>query len=56
MRYNRELNIASSAPEVAQQMLERLFEPDFRASPELLQPIPDRWLDYVVELVGDYLY
>lgn len=56
LRYNRELNIASSAPEVTQQMLERLFEPDFQASPELLEPIPDRWLDYLVELVGDYLY
>jgi cardiolipin synthase len=56
LRINRELNIASSAPEVADQLLERLFEPDFRGSPELIEPIPERWVDYLVEIIGDYLY
>ena len=56
LRLNRELNIASSHPEVAQQLLERLFEPDFLGSPELTERIPDRWVDHLVEIVGDYLY
>ena len=56
LRINRELNIASSHPELARQFLDRLFEQDFLVSPELVQPIPDRWVDHLVEIVGDYLY
>ena len=56
LRLNRELNIASSEPEVAEQLLERVFEPDFRGSPELTEPIPDRWIDHLVEIIGDYIY
>ena len=56
LRINRELNIASSAPEVAGQLLERLFEPDFSISPELTEPIPERWVDHLVEIIGDYVY
>ena len=56
LRLNRELNLASSAPEVTAQFLERLFEPDFRLSPELLEPIPERWVDHLVEIIGDYVY
>ena len=55
-RVNRELNIASSHPEVARQLRERLFETDFRNSPELTEPVPERWVDHLVEIVGDYLY
>ena len=56
LRLNRELNIAGSAPEISEQLLERLFEPDFRLSPELLEPVPDRWVDHLVEIVADYIY
>jgi len=56
LRVNRELNIASSHPAVAGQVLERLFVPDFRTSPELTERIPERWVDHLVEIVGDYLY
>jgi phosphatidylserine/phosphatidylglycerophosphate/cardiolipin synthase-like enzyme len=56
LRINRELNVASSAPEISQQLLERLFEPDFRISPELTEPIPERWVDHLVEIIGDYVY
>jgi hypothetical protein len=37
-------------------LLERLFEPDFRSSPELIEPIPERWVDHLVEIIADYLY
>jgi cardiolipin synthase len=56
LHLNRELNISSSAPEVAEQLLERLFEPDFRNSLELTEPIPKRWVDHLVELIADYIY
>lgn len=56
LRINRELNIASSHPEVSRQLLEQLFEPDFEVSPELTEPLPERWVDRLVEVVGDYLY
>lgn len=56
LRLNRELNIASSDPALAEQLLERLFEPDFLVSPELTERIPKRWVDHLVEIVGDYLY
>jgi hypothetical protein len=36
--------------------LERLFEPDFSISPELIEPIPERWVDHLVEIIGDYIY
>ena len=55
-RLNRELNIASSDPKIAGQLLERLFVPDFLHSPELTEPIPERWIDHLVEIVGDYIY
>ncbi len=56
LKLNRELNVASSDPAVARQLLERLFEPDFAVSPELIEPVPQQWLDHLVEVVGDYLY
>jgi phosphatidylserine/phosphatidylglycerophosphate/cardiolipin synthase-like enzyme len=56
LRLNRELNIASSDPDFSSQVLERLFETDFLVAPELTEPIPERWVDHLVEIVGDYLY
>jgi cardiolipin synthase len=56
LRLNRELNIASSDPALSGQLMERLFEPDFELSPELIERIPERWVDHLVEIVGDYLY
>ena len=56
LRINRELNIASSEPEFTDQLRERLFEADFQASPELTEPVPERWVDHLVEIVGDYIY
>ena len=56
LHLNRELNISSSDPEVAKQLLERLFEPDFQSSPELTELIPERWIDHLVEIMADFLY
>ena len=56
LRLNRELNIASSDPGVRDELLEKLFEPDFKVSVELTEQIPRQWADFLVELIGDYLY
>lgn len=34
---------------------ERLFEVDFGLSVELTEPFPERWSDYLMEVVVDYL-
>ncbi|UCH40948.1 MAG: phosphatidylserine/phosphatidylglycerophosphate/cardiolipin synthase family protein, partial [Gammaproteobacteria bacterium] len=56
LRLNRELNIASSDSGLVEQLQQQLFDVDFQASPELTEPIPDRWVDHLVELVSDYLF
>ena len=56
LRINRELNIASSDPAVAQQLVDKLFVRDFKVSPELTEPLPERWVDKLIEVVGDYVF
>ena len=55
-RINRELNISSSDPNISNQLIEKLFKPDFKHSLELTEPLPERWVDRLVELLGDYIY
>jgi len=55
-RLNRELNIASSDPRIAGQLLERMLVPDFLGSLELTEPVPERWIDHLVEIIGVYMY
>jgi hypothetical protein len=33
-----------------------LFEADFARSVELTEPFPERWSDYLFEIVGDYIF
>ena len=54
-RINKELNIATSHPEAVQQVLTRLFEPDFEQAVELTEPFPESWSDHLVEIMADYL-
>ena len=54
-RTMKELNIATSHPEYAQQLIDRIFVPDFEGSVELTEPFPERWSDYLMEIVADYL-
>ena len=56
LRINRELNIASSDPEIAAALNAALFEPDFERSVELTAPLPERWVDHLVEMFGDYVF
>ena len=54
-RTNRELNIATSHPESVDELLERVFVPDFEKAVELTEPFPERWSDHLVEILADYV-
>jgi len=54
-RTNKELNIATSHPEFVDELLDRVFAPDFENSVELTEPFPERWSDHLAEIVADYL-
>ena len=54
-RTNKELNIATSHPEYVDELLDRVFYPDFEKSVELTEPFPERWSDHLVEIVADYV-
>ncbi|WP_405231107.1 phospholipase D-like domain-containing protein [Lentisalinibacter salinarum] len=56
LRINKEINVATSQPEAVERLLAELFEPDFARSRELTEPFPERWLDHLVELFGDYVF
>ena len=53
LQINRELNLATSNPETAALLLERLFEPDFAKSEELTDPVSLDMKDHLIELIGD---
>ena len=56
LRINKEINIATSAPEAVDVLISQLFEPDFETATELQQAIPERWTDYIIEKFGDYMF
>jgi cardiolipin synthase len=53
---NKELNLATSHPDAVQGLVDEVFEPDFLISPELNEPFPERWSDYLLEFMGDYMF
>ncbi len=53
---NKELNLATSHPEAVEGLVSRVFEPDFSRSPELTEPFPERWSDFLLEFLGDYIF
>ena len=55
LRINKEANIATSDPQAVNELVDTLFMPDFERSPELTEPFPERWMDHLVETVGDYI-
>lgn len=54
-RTNKELNVATSHPEYVEELLDRVFTPDYEESVELLEPFPERWSDHLMEIVADYV-
>jgi cardiolipin synthase len=53
LQVNKEINLGTSHPEAVQQLLERVFIPDFAASNELHDSIPVGWSHRVAEFISD---
>lgn len=53
---NKELNLATSHREAVEDLLQQVFEPDFSHSAELTEPFPERWSDFLLEFMGDYIF
>ncbi len=49
---NRELNVATSHKDAVDELLERFFEPDFKVSYELTEPIEGNWTDGLAEILS----
>ena len=56
LKINQELNVTTSEPRAVQALVDKLFEPDFKRSRELEEPLPERWSDQLIEIFGDYLF
>jgi len=56
LRINRELNITTSHPPAVQELLEKLFIPDFDAATELQEPLPEHWTDHLIDIFGDFVF
>jgi len=53
---NRELNLATSHSEPVANLIKRVFKIDFARSPELTEPFPECWSDFLLEFMGDYIF
>jgi cardiolipin synthase len=53
---NKELNLATSHPAAVDALIERVFAVDFAKSPELTEAFPERWSDFLLEFLGDYVF
>ncbi|NHN36151.1 phosphatidylserine/phosphatidylglycerophosphate/cardiolipin synthase family protein [Pseudomaricurvus alcaniphilus] len=56
LQINKEINIATSAPEAVNELVTVLFEADFVEAEEIIEPFPVRWQDHLLEKFGDYLF
>jgi cardiolipin synthase len=55
LRFNGEINVATSHRETVDELVDRLFRPDFAVSVELKGPVPEKPSDYLAELLADLL-
>ncbi len=55
LRMNKELNISSSSPLAVQGFLDNVILPDLAKSVELTEPLPETWLDVLLETIADQL-
>lgn len=52
---NKEMNIATSSPVAVQAFIDKVIVPDFEKSIELKQPLPEKWSDFLMEMIADQL-
>ena len=55
LRMNKEMNIATSSPVAVQAFIDKVIVPDFEKSVELKQPLPEKWSDFLMEMIADQL-
>ena len=55
LRMNKEMNIATSSPVAVQGFLDNVIVPDLEKSVELKQPLPEKWSDFLMEMIADQL-
>ena len=55
LRTNREMNLATSHPPAVDELFNRVFARDLQRSVELTEPLPNKWSDYLAELLADSL-
>ena len=55
LRLNKEMNLATSHQPAVDELIKTVFTPDFDRSIELTEPLPNRWYDYLMELIADQL-
>jgi cardiolipin synthase len=53
LKLNREMNLATSSPEVVSTLVDRIFLRDFKVSRELESPLPVRWHYPLYEFLAD---
>jgi len=53
LHINQEINFGTSHPETVQELVDRVFIPDFATSRELEKPIPLRWTHRIAEVIAD---
>lgn len=54
-KLNKELNLSIFDPEAVKKLNERLFVTDMERSIELTEPFPERWYDFLLELLADHI-
>ena len=55
LRMNKELNIATSDPAAVQGFVDKVIQPDFDKAIELTGPLPEKWSDFLLEIIADHL-
>jgi len=53
LQINEELNLGTSDPGIVDELLTRVFAPDFRRAEELTTPLPTGWMHGLAEFVSD---
>lgn len=52
---NKEMNLGSSDPAFVRQLIDKVFDPDFAAAEELIEPLPASWKNTFATIVASQL-
>jgi len=54
-RVNKEMNLACSDPGFVKEMMDKVFDPDFKASVEIKEKLPSGWSNTMASIVASQL-